>query len=383
MDGFIFRNPVKIIFKEGAVEHLKEEIKPYNRILLVYGGGSIKKTGIYDKVMKGLEGKSVTELSGIIPNPETTKVYEGIELCRKNDIDFILAVGGGSVIDSAKAIAAGAKLDGDFWDELFMKKNDITDAIPLGSVLTMVGTGSEMNSGGVITNPDVKIKCSYGNPLLYPVFSLLDPTFTYTVPKIQMVSGIVDMFSHIMEVYFSLPDDDNISDNLSESLMAAVIRNARIAIKDQEDYGARSNLMWIASLAINGLLALGKGEDWQSHTLEHTLSAYYHIPHGLGLAIVHPHYLKYVYKGHGDKFKRFLKRVFDVDPSEMNEDEAAELAISKIQDFFKELGAPTKLHEMDIDESRLEEMAMNTDEFKVDYSDLKHEDILKIYKSAL
>lgn len=383
MESFIFKNPVKIIFKEGACEHLKSEIKDYNNILLIYGGGSIKKNGIYESVMAGLEEKNVYELSDIIPNPETGKVYEGIKICREKNIDFILAVGGGSVIDSAKAISAGTYLDGDFWEKLFVNKEPIKKAVPLGTVLTMVGTGSEMNNGGVITNPDVKIKCSYGDDLLYPVFSLLDPTFTYTVPKRQMVSGIIDMFSHIMEVYFSLPDTENISDNLSESLMAAVIRNARAAVINQEDYIARSNLMWIASLAINGLLALGKGEDWQSHTLEHTLSAYYHIPHGLGLAIVHPHYLKYVYKGHNEKFKRFLKRVFDTDTEGMNEEEVAELTIKKIQEFFKELGAPIKLHEIDIDEERLEEMANNTDEFKVDYSDLKHEDILKIYKSAL
>lgn len=383
MESFVFENPVRIIFEKGAIKHLKSEIESYNNILLVYGGGSIKKNGIYEKVMEGLVGKNVYELFDIIPNPETGKVYEGIKICREKNIDFILAVGGGSVIDTSKAISAGVFLDGDFWEKLFVNKEPLKKAVPLGTVLTMVGTGSEMNNGGVITNPDVLVKCSYGDDLLYPVFSLLDPTFTYSVPKRQMVSGIIDMFSHIMEVYFSLPDTENVSDNLSESLMAAVIRNARAAVVNQEDYIARSNLMWIASLAINGLLSLGKGEDWQSHTLEHTLSAYYHIPHGLGLAIVHPHYLKYVYKGHGSKFKRFLKRVFDIETEGMDEEEIAELAIEKIQDFFKELGAPIKLNEIGIDGERLEEMANNTDEFKVDYSDLKHEDILKIYQSAL
>lgn len=383
MKSFEFKNPVKIIFEIGAIERLHEEIKDYHNILFVYGGGSIKRTGVYDRVMKELGDKNVVELSGIVPNPETVKVYEGVELCKKHDIDFILAVGGGSVIDTVKAISSARYLNGDFWQKLYIDHEDIEKALPFGTILTMVGTGSEMNSGGVITNPDVKIKCSYGHELLFPQFSLLDPTLTYTVPREQMVSGIIDMFSHLMETYFSLPDEDNVSDSIAEALMAGIIRNAKVAYVDMENYDARSNLMWTASLAINGLTAAGKGEDWQSHTLEHTLSAYYHIPHGLGLAIVHPHYLKYVYKGHFKKWKRFLKVVFDTDANEMNEEETANLAIEKITEFFKSLGAPTKLSEIGIDDSKLREMAENTMEFKVDYSDLKHEDIYNIYKSAL
>lgn len=383
MKSFEFRNPVKIIFEIDAIERLHEEIKDYHNILLVYGGGSIKRTGVYDRVIKELGGKNVLELSGIVPNPETGKVYEGVEICRKHDIDFILAVGGGSVIDTVKAISSAVYLDGDFWQKLYINHEDIERALPFGTILTMVGTGSEMNSGGVITNPDVKIKCSYGNKLLFPQFSLLDPTLTYTVPREQMVSGIIDMFSHLMETYFSLPDEDNVSDSIAEALMAGIIRNAKAAYADMQNYDARSNLMWTASLAINGLTAAGKGEDWQSHTLEHTLSAYYHIPHGLGLAIVHPHYLKYVYKGHDKKWKSFLKVVFDTDASEINEEETANLAIEKMTEFFKSLGAPTKLSEIGIDDSKLREMAENTMEFKVDYSDLKHEDIYNIYKSAL
>ena len=225
MDAFYFYNPVKIHFGEGSIRALKDEMKPYKRVLLTYGKGSIKKNGIYDKVMEALDGKEVYELSDIMPNPRVEKVYEGIKLVKDHDIDFILAVGGGSTIDCSKAIAAGAKTDEDFWKKYFIDKDDVLDATPLGSVLTMAGTGSEMDNGGVITNWEEQKKIGFGGEPCYPKFSILDPTYTYSLPKHHLISGTVDMFSHIMEEYFSMPDEENTTDEISEALMRTVIEN--------------------------------------------------------------------------------------------------------------------------------------------------------------
>lgn len=382
MDAFYFYNPVKIHFGEGSIRALKDEMKPYKKVLLTYGKGSIKKNGIYDKVMEALEGKEVYELSDIMPNPRVEKVYEGIKLVKNHDIDFILAVGGGSTIDCSKAIAAGAKTDEDFWKKYFIDKDDVLDATPLGSVLTMAGTGSEMDNGGVITNWQEQKKLSFGGEPCYPKFSILDPTYTYSLPKHHLISGTVDMFSHIMEEYFSMPDEENTTDEISEALMRTVIENIYIALEDPRNYRARANLMWASTLAINGLTSLGKRSDWLSHRLEHTLSAFYDVSHGMGLAVMHPNYLKYVYKGHEKKFRRWAENVWKMDTSNMTDDEAAIKSIEKLQDFFKSIGAPTTLKELDITRDSIEAMAKKTDVYKTSYSDLKLEDIINIYEQA-
>ena len=382
MNNFTFYNPVRVHFGKGQVTNLKEELKDYNKILVTYGGGSIKKNGVYDDVMKNLKGKEVFELSGITPNPRTDKVYEGIKICKENDIDFILAVGGGSTLDCSKAIAMGAKTNEDFWDYFFEEKNKPTDAIKLGTVITMAGTGSEMDGSCVISNIERKKKYGYGHRLLYPVFSIIDPTYTYSLPKYQLISGTCDMFSHIMEEYFSEPDYENTTDNISESLMKTVIDSIRVALKNPEDYQARSNLMWVSTLAINGLTATGKSSDWLSHKLEHTLSAYFDVTHGMGLAVVHPNYLKFVYKNHLEKFRSFAINVWNIDPEGKTDEELALESIEALQNFFKEIGAPTTLRELDIPKDKIKEMAENTAAYKTSYSDLSTSDIETIYNNA-
>ena len=382
MNNFTFYNPVRVHFGKGEVAKLSEELKEHNRILLTYGGGSIKKNGVYDDVVKNLKGKEVFELSGITPNPRTDKVYEGIKICKENDIDFILAVGGGSTLDCSKAIAMGAKTDEDFWDYFFEEKNKPTEAIKLGTVITMAGTGSEMDGSCVISNMEQKKKYGYGHRLLYPVFSIIDPTYTYSLPKYQLISGTCDMFSHIMEEYFSEPDYENTTDSISESLMKTVIDSIRVALKNPQDYQARSNLMWASTLAINGLTANGKSSDWLSHKLEHTLSAYFDVTHGMGLAVVHPNYLKFVYKNHLKKFRSFAINVWNINPDGKTHEELALASIVALQNFFKEIGAPTTLRELDIPKDKIKEMAENTIAYKTSYSDLSTSDIETIYNNA-
>ena len=382
MNNFTFYNPVRVHFGKNQVKNLVEELKDYNKILVTYGGGSIKKNGVYDDVMENLKGKEVFELSGITPNPRTDKVYEGIKICKENDIDFILAVGGGSTLDCSKAIAMGAKTDEDFWDYFFEEKNKPTDAIKLGTVITMAGTGSEMDGSCVISNIERKKKYGYGHKLLYPVFSIIDPEYTYSLPKYQLISGTCDMFSHIMEEYFSEPDYENTTDNISEGLMKTVIDSIKVALENPKDYQARSNLMWASTLAINGLTSTGKSSDWLSHKLEHTLSAYFDVTHGMGLAVVHPNYLKFVYKNHLEKFRSFAINVWNIDPEGKTDEELALESIEALQNFFKEIGAPTTLRELDIPKDKIKEMAEHTIAYKTSSSDLSTSDIETIYNNA-
>lgn len=386
MDSFIFQNPTKIIFGKDSVEKITDELSQYGpNILLAYGGGSIKRNGLYQKVIQLLHdaGKHVVELPGIMSNPRTTKVDEGILLCKKHHIDFILAVGGGSTIDCVKAIAAATLLeDGiDYWEHLFVNHALATRALPFGSILTMAATGSEMNCGAVISHWEKQKKMSFRSPVVYPKFSILDPTYTLTLPHKQMVYGIVDMMSHLMEAYFSTDDKDNVSDDLIISLLKTIIKNARIACLNDQDYTARSNLMWAATLALNGLTGLGKTGDWMSHQIEHALSAYHDIPHGAGLAIVHPMLLKYTYAKHLPKFVRFAKEVWDI-PQEGEEKDIALSGIQALQDFFKAIGAPTTLKEVDIPFEDLPKIASSSNRFPTSYHNLQTEDILAIYESA-
>lgn len=388
MNKFEFYNPTKIFFGKGCVEeHLKNQLlQEGQRVLLTYGGGSIKKNGIYDAVINALKeaGKDVVELSGIMANPRRTKVQEGIDLCRKHKIDFILAVGGGSVIDCSKFIAAGAALQEgiDFWDYFFVQKHSVDASLPLGTVLTMSGTGSEMNSGGVITNWETQEKLSARGPAAFPKFSLLDPTYTYSLPREQMIYGTVDMLSHLMEQYFSTPDESNVTDDLIEAVFKSIMENVKVALENPTDYVARSNMMWNATLSLNGLLRMGKDQDWMSHMIEHALSAFYDIPHGAGLAIVHPMFLKYIYKDHIPRFVRFAKNIWQIDATGKSDEELALEGIERLRSYFKEIGAPITLKEVGIPRENLRAVAESSVRMKTSYSNVTTEDILAIYESA-
>jgi len=386
MNGFYFHNPTKVYFGEGVVSKLGKELEAYGKnILMTYGGGSIKKNGIYDKVTDILKGagKNVFELPGVMPNPRTEKVYEGIKICKEQAIDFILAIGGGSVIDCSKLIAAGARTDRDFWESFLIKKEKASDAVPLGSILTLAGTGSEMDCLAVITKWDAQIKTSWGSPLVQPKFAFLDPTYTYSLPKNQMVNGAVDTLSHLFEQYFSRPDTNNVSDDLAEALMKNVIQNLPLAVKNPEDYNARSNLMWDSTLALNTLVGLGKEQDWITHKIEHSLSAFYDVAHGAGLAVVHPNYMLYTYKGGLSKYVQYAKNVWGISSDGKTEDETALAGIRATRDFFKSVGAPSTLQELGIPESSIDAISENVQRYKTSYSDLTVADVKEILRLCL
>lgn len=388
MNAFTFYNPTKVFFGQGMASHIHTELAQYGQtVLLTYGGGSIKRNGIYDKIQSELKaaGKTVIELSGIMSNPRIEKVLEGVALCTKYNVDFILAVGGGSTIDCSKIIAAAALLDNpvDFWTLYMEQRLPVTNALPLGAVLTMSATGSEMNSRAVITNTETHQKIGGRGDALFPKFAVLDPTYTYSLPKSQMIYGIVDMLSHLMEQYFSEPDESNLTDDLIEATFKSIMKNATIAIKNPEDYVARSNLMWGATLGLNGIFELGKGMDWTAHQIEHTLSAFYDIPHGAGLAIVHPMTLKYIYKDHLPRFVQFAKNIWNIDSTGKTDNEIALAGIEALRAYFKSIGAPTTLSEVHIPESAIPEMAAVTRRLKTTYTEFTVQDIENIMRSAL
>jgi alcohol dehydrogenase YqhD (iron-dependent ADH family) len=386
MKNFIFHNPTKILFGQGMLDKLPQELAPYgDKILLVYGGGSVKRTGLYDRVLALLAqaGKTVFELAGVMPNPRTEKVYEGIEICRKEGIDLILAVGGGSVIDCSKAIAGGSCHEGDFWQDLYLDGQSLDRALPLATILTMPATGSEMNSGAVISDWEGNHKCGYGDPALYPRFSILEPELTMTMPREQVIYGAVDMMSHIFEQYFSPPDDDNLSDDLAEAILRNIRINLDRSLLDLQDYQARSNLMWDATMALNNLLRLGKEGDWQSHQIEHALSAWYDIPHGAGLAIIHPNLLYYCRKEAQTKLARYAVRVWDIDPTGKGQEELALAGIKATRDYFNAIGAPARLADVGIPASAIEDLADTTSLNRSGYRPLERDDVLEILKLSI
>lgn len=382
---FTYYNPTKIHFGKDALNKLAGELAAYGEnVLLVYGKGSVKRTGIYDKVVKILadSNKRVTELEGIKPNPSYSQVLEGARLVRENKVDLILAVGGGSVIDCAKAISVSAYCDGDPWTKYWINFEDVTGTIvPVGSVLTMAGTGSEMNGGSVITNEDVMLKNGRVFPSsVYPKFSILDPEFTYTVPKYQMISGIFDTMSHLMEQYFS-GDDDNVTDYLLEGLMRSLIVSARKACDNPTDYEARSNIMWAATLGLNTLTGVSKTQDWEVHMIEHQVGAYTDCAHGAALGVISVPYYKYIYKYGVHKFKRFAENVFDIDTAGMSDDEAALKGIDALGAFIKELGIPENLRALGVTEDMLKPIA-DSAVTGGGYYKMEAEDILKVLKAA-
>lgn len=351
MNNFIYENKTKVYFGKGGVkEYLGCLLKKYETVMLAYGGGSIKKNGVYDEIMGILNSaeKKVVEFSGIMPNPTYEKVQEGAKLARKNNVDFILAVGGGSVIDCCKVVSAQAKTEEDIWENEIQKKKFPTEFIPMGAVVTASGTGSEMNAGAVITNERAKIKCGVFGA--QADFAFLDPVYTMSVPFEQVISGAFDTLSHAMETYFGKPSDNNLSDDINEAVMRSVIKNMRILTKDKENYNARSELMWASSMAENGILKIGKITDFQAHQIEHQLGAYTDCNHGKGLAVIHPVLYRHIYKEGLDRFARFAENVWGISGKKSSEETAA-AGIEALADFIKEVGLPTSFSQMGIPEN--------------------------------
>ncbi|MCF0205969.1 MAG: iron-containing alcohol dehydrogenase [Bacteroidales bacterium] len=383
---FEYCNPTKIYFGKNALNNLPSELKNFGKnILLVYGKNSIKATGLYDQIIKMLHDtdKNVVELAGINSNPRYAQVLEGCRLVRENNIDLILAVGGGSVVDCSKGIAASAYYNGDAWAHYWEQQGPIENkVVSVASVLTMTGTASEMNTGSVITNEDKKLKLGrvFPFPDLCPKFSILNPELTYTVPKIQMVSGIADIFSHLMEQYCG-GDDDCTSDYLLEGVMLSLINASRKAIKDPKDYEARSNIMWCATMGLNKILSVSKEQDWEVHMIEHQLGAYTDCPHGIGLAIISPAYYRYIYKFGLPKFVRFAQNVWKVDPANKSDEQIALEGIAKLEAFFRELGIPSTLREVGATEEMLPLIAKSTIPGG-GYKKMNAEDILCVLKEC-
>lgn len=356
MNNFTFHIPTDIRFGKDQIQCLPEELKKYGKnVLLVYGGGSIKRSGLYDKIRDLLKDFEVSELSGIEPNPKLTSVEKGAAICKEKDIQVILAVGGGSTIDASKHIAAAACYDGEPW-ELVKDRSLVKKALPVAVVLTICATGSEMNSGAVISNEKTHEKLEINHPLLYPKLSVCDPTYLYTLPPEQTAAGAVDILSHVMEQYFQSNDGAYITDVLSEAVMKTVVKYARKAMDEPQNYEARSNLMWASTVGLNHLLTVGKGGAWSVHPIEHVISAYYDITHGVGLAILTPAWMEYVLS---DKtvlrFARFAREVFGV--KETDDAKAAELGIEKVREFNRSLGMPSTLTEVGILQDKFDEMA--------------------------
>lgn len=387
MQNFTYWNPTKLIFGKGQLAEIKNEIPQYgNKVLLVYGGGSIKRSGLYDQVVTTLNemGVEIFELAGVEPNPRISTARKGIEICKENGIDFILAVGGGSVIDCTKLIAAGSKYEGDAWD-LVVKKAFAHEALPFGTVLTLAATGSEMNSGSVITNWETNEKYGWGSPATFPKFSILDPTNTFTVPKDQTIYGMVDMMSHVFEQYFHNVENTPLQDRLCESTLRTVIEAAPKLVNDLENYDLRETILYSGTIALNGMLQMGYRGDWATHNIEHAVSAVYDIPHGGGLAILFPNWMKHNLQVNPGRFKQLAVRVFNVDPTGKTDEEAGLEGIEKLREFWTSIGAPARLQDYQIDDSQIEIMAdkaMVYGEFG-NFTKLNREDVLAIYRASL
>ncbi len=387
MDNFIFQNPTKLIFGKGQVEQLQKEVPKYgNKVLIVYGGGSIKRNGLYESVLSQLKACEVEvfELAGVEPNPRLTTVHKGVDICKQHDVDFILAVGGGSVIDCTKAIAAGSKYEGDAWD-IVTRKHIPKEAIPFGTVLTLAATGSEMNAGSVITNWETKEKYGWGSPHVFPKFSILDPVNTFTVPKDHTVYGVVDMMTHVFEQYFHPAQNTPLQERMCEAVLLTVIEAAPKLMDDLENYELRETVLYSGTIALNGFLQMGAVGDWASHNIEHAISAVYDIPHAGGLAIIYPQWLRHV-EGPGlRKLNQLATRVWGVDPTGKTEQQIAEEGIVKLEQFWQSLGAPSRLSDYNIDDSNIELMAdkaMVKGEFG-NFKKLNKENVIEILTKSL
>ena len=383
MNNFIYENSTKVYFGQGCVkEFLSSLTRDSRNILLACGERSAKQYGIYDEVLNILmaDGKNVVDFSGIMPNPTYEKVLEGIQLAKNHNIDLILGIGGGSVMDCAKAVSLGVRCNGDPWENFWERKGIVDfSPIPVGVIPTTAGTGSECNGAAVITNEKTKVKIGYDYAKCNPVFALMDPVYTYSVPEKQMVSGAFDSLSHIMETYFSEPDEQNVSDEIGEALMRSVIRNTLQAVKNPKDYTARSNLMWTSTLSENRLIKLGKKGDFGCHLIEHQLGAYTDCNHGQGMAVLQPVYYRHIYKDGLKKFARFAANVWHVPEKGRSEEEMAESGIEKLTEFIHEIGLPATLRELGVrDKSVLKKVAGSSHYSMGGYKKLSSEEILDI-----
>ena len=387
LGNFSYCNPTKLYFGEDSRKYLNDELPKYGKnIQLVYGGGSIKKNGIYDQVKEILEanGKEIFEDGGVMPNPTVEKLNEGVRIARENDVDFILAVGGGSCCDYAKAVSVSVHCDDDPWEKYYVRFEEPTcQIVPVGCVLTMVGTGSEMNGGAVITNRESKLKIGhvFGDEVM-PKFSILNPRFTFTLPKHQMVAGIYDIFNHICEQYFS-GEDDNTSDYISEALMRSVVYSSRAAIKDPEDYEARSNIMWTATWALNTLISRGKTTDWMVHMLGQSVGAYTDATHGMTLAAVSLPYYRHIMSYGLQKFRRFAVQVWDVTTEGKTDEQIAEEGLAALENWMNELGLVMKISQLGVTEEMIEGIADGTRIMTGGYKILDRDEVVEILNASM
>ena len=389
LGNFIYSNPTKLYFGDEAQKNLVEALSGFGKkVMLTYGGGSIKRNGIYDDVIAALTaaGKEVVELSGVMPNPTVDKLIEGCKVAHENNVDFILAVGGGSTIDYAKAVSVSAWYDGDAWERFWVKQEDPKPSeriIPVGAVLTMAGTGSEMNGGSVITNHATKMKIGkvFGEEVM-PKFAVLNPRYTFSLPHRQMIAGIFDTMSHIMEQYFS-GDDDSTSDYLAEGLMRSVIASSRVAVKNPEDYEARSNLMWSATWALNTLIGEGKSQDWMVHMIGQAIGAYTDATHGMTLSGVSEAYYRHIMKYALKRFARFAHVVWEIPTEGKSDEQLASEGIDALAAWIKEIGAAFEITSLGVTENMLDGIADATIILTGGYETLNHDEIVEILRKSL
>ena len=389
LGNFTYCNPTKLYFGKDALNGLKEELPKYGKnVLLVYGGGSIKKNGIYDKVVAALSecGKTVYEDAGVMPNPTVDKLYEGVQRARDAKADFILAVGGGSVCDYAKAVSISVNCNEDPWDKYYIRFEDVDPdckIIPVGCVLTMVGTGSEMNGGSVITNHKQKLKIGHVfGENVFPKFSILNPEFTYSLPRYQMVAGFYDIMSHILEQYFS-GEDDNTSDYLSEGLLRSLIHSSEIAVKNPADYEARSNIMWTATWALNTLIAKGKATDWEVHMIGQAVGAVTDATHGMTLAAVSMAYYKLIMPYGLKKFVRYATNVWGVNPVGKTDETIAEEGLAAMEAWMRRIGLVMNVSELGVTDENLEDVVKATLIMEGGYKVLTQDDVRNILKASM
>ena len=389
LGNFIYSNPTKLYFGDEAQKNLVEALSGFGKkVMLTYGGGSIKRNGVYDDVIAALTaaGKEVVELPGVMPNPTVDKLIEGWKVARENNVDFILAVGGGSTIDYAKAVSVSAWYDGDAWERFWVKQEDPKPGeriIPVGAVLTMAGTGSEMNGGSVITNHATKMKIGkvFGEEVM-PKFAVLNPRYTFSLPHRQMVAGIFDTMSHIMEQYFS-GDDDSTSDYIAEGLMRSVIASSRVAVKNPEDYEARSNLMWSATWALNTLIGEGKSQDWMVHMIGQAIGAYTDATHGMTLSGVSEAYYRHIMKYALKRFARFAHVVWEIPTEGKSDEQLASEGIDALAAWIKEIGAASEITSLGVTEDMLDGIADATIILTGGYETLNHDEIVEILRKSL
>lgn len=387
LGNFSYSNPTRLYFGEDSLNYLGEELGKYGKkILLVYGGGSIKKNGIYDQVVQILKdhGKDIYEDAGVMPNPTVEKLYAGCQIAREHKVDLILAVGGGSVCDYAKAVSVSTYCEEDPWEKYYLRMEEVDNPIiPVGCILTMVGTGSEMNGGSVITNHESKLKIGHVfGENVFPKFSILNPVYTYTLPNDQMVAGFFDIMSHILEQYFS-GEDDNTSDYIMEGLLKSLIHSSRIAVQQPKDYEARSNIMWIATWALNTLVAKGKSTDWMVHMIGQSIGAYTDATHGMTLSAVSIPYYKLIMPYGLEKFKRYAINVWNVDPIGKTEEEVALEGLEKMESYMKEIGLVMNIQELGVKEEMLDGIAKGSFIMDGGYKALSTEDIVTILKESM